>query len=347
MMTYNLSQIHNIASSGFKYEMSIETFNRINSLCEQIGVVGIASPVFQAVQSIQAKLPLVQSSLNNSHNNNYNTNNHNNSHNNYNNNKKRRGNRNMEITDAKCLTLTKIETKRGMDGDIDQIRLSFNKLTDKTFTEMRENIIEKITKICSESTHEEDITKIGNIVYDMCSSNKFYSKIFVELFIELAAKFDWLMLLFNDKHSKIMTLYDDILYVDSEKNYDGFCEMNKKNELRKSATTFMLNLANQRFLLDENIAKLLRNLLVLVHRFIDEPDRKNEVDELTENVAILFIGTNKTCVACITCADYLIDEKTIVETVEFLSKTKSKNHLSLSSRAIFKYMDLFELYNKK
>ena len=42
---------------------------------------------------------------------------------------------------------TKIEQKTGIDGEINEIRLYLNKLTDKTFLDIREKIIDKINKI--------------------------------------------------------------------------------------------------------------------------------------------------------------------------------------------------------
>ena len=42
---------------------------------------------------------------------------------------------------------TKLEQKTGIEGDINELRLYLNKLTDKTFLDMREKIIDKINFI--------------------------------------------------------------------------------------------------------------------------------------------------------------------------------------------------------
>ena len=73
---------------------------------------------------------------------------------------------------------------------------------------------------------------------------------------------------------------------------------------------------------------------------------KNEVDEMTENVAILF---NKDIIqGAENDSDYEEDEleisgKTIVETVTLLAKSKVKDYKSLTNKAVFKYMDLVEM----
>ena len=76
-----------------------------------------------------------------------------------------------------------------------------------------------------------------------------------------------------------------------------------------------------------------------IYIYINQDNKKNEVDELTENIAILykkelFSGE----------IDYeLIDGMTISEIIENLAHSKSKNYLSLSNKSIFKFMDLIEM----
>ena len=41
--------------------------------------------------------------------------------------------------------------------------------------------------------------------------------------------------------------------------------------------------------------------------------------------------------------NYMINDDTILETITYLAKCKSKDFVSLSNKAIFKYMDLVEM----
>jgi ankyrin repeat protein len=121
--------------------------------------------------------------------------------------------------------------------------------------------------------------------------------------------------------------------------------MNKKNERRKAVTSFLLNLATNGFISKEGMVKILRDLLDIVYKMINIADKKNEVDELTENIAILF---NKDIIdeveESIDDPDEInIDGQTIVETINSLAKAKAKDFTSLSNKAIFKYMDLIEM----
>jgi hypothetical protein len=138
-----------------------------------------------------------------------------------------------------------------------------------------------------------------------------------------------------------MSQYQNIQYCDPEKDYDLFCDMNKANEKRKAITTFFVNLALNGIVPKDSIVMLLRNLLGMVSEFVNIPEKKNEVDELTENVAILY---NKDILDGVpNTGEYQINGKTIVETITSFAKCKAKDFVSLSNKAIFKFMDLVEM----
>jgi hypothetical protein len=341
-LKYNIKEIKDISFSGFNYEIPEESVSIINYLCSQVGSQGLLSNVFQKseIEKNTDNLNTANSIFKS-------------------NNKKRRMNKGMEINaedweSIRTFQATKIEQKIGIDNDIDQIRLLLNKLTDRTYLDMREKIIEKIDKIGlqeenierQENIIDEDYKKVGNMIYEISSTNKFYSKIFAGLFIELIEKYSWLKELFNDKQDNIMEQYKNIQYVDPDENYDKFCDMNKVNEKRKAVTCFFVNLALNGYIENKNIVKILKDLLTIVMNLIVEQDKKNEVDELTENIAILF---NKDILDSVIKGEdyneeeYLINNKTIIETITTLAKCKAKDYVSLSNKAIFKYMDLIEM----
>lgn len=332
-LKYNLKQITDISYSGFQFVIPEDTYEIINYLSTQVGTNGITSNIFTKSAPIENTNDSMSSfSLNK-------------------NNKKKRGNKSMEITSDEWDSIrtfqpTKIEQKTGIDGDINEIRLLLNKLTDKTFLDMREKIIDKINSICSiYSFDNETLAKLGSMLYEMCSTNKFYSKIFADLFTELVTNYNWLNAIFKENYYNIMSQYNDIVYIDSEKDYNGFCEMNKKNERRRAITTFYLNLSLNGIIPKEGIVNILRDILLSIMSLINTMDKKNEVDELTEIVGILF---NKEMIDEVEddasdTDEYNILEQTILETINCLAQKKAKDCPSLSNKAIFKYMDLLEM----
>ena len=74
---------------------------------------------------------------------------------------------------------------------------------------------------------------------------------------------------------------------------------------------------------------LLAQLLSQVKEFIVLENKKNEVDELTENIALLFKAELVE-----------VEDMTFIQS---LAKSKTKTYPSLSNKSIFKYMDLCEM----
>jgi hypothetical protein len=105
-------------------------------------------------------------------------------------------------------------------------------------------------------------------------------------------------------------------------------------------------LALNGFIPKEGLVKMLKDILITITIYINlTTDKKNEVDELTEIVAILF---NKEMIEEVEDdvsepEDYYVGEQSILETINSLAQKKAKDYQSLSNKAIFKYMDLVEM----
>jgi hypothetical protein len=91
----------------------------------------------------------------------------------------------------------------------------------------------------------------------------------------------------------------------------------------------------------ETIIQITRNLMALIYEFISTENKKNEVDELSENVAILF---NKELYQDdgAECYDE-IDGFTITEVIEKIAKSKVKDYKSLTNKTLFKFMDMIDM----
>ena len=315
-MKYNLNEISDISEGGFTFIIPDKTIEMINYLTYQIGSTSIiSSNVFEKKESTKdlivssKKCKIGKSS-------------------------------NDEWETIRTFQPTKIEQKTGFDADIDKIRLYFNKLTDKTFLDMREKIVLQIELMCVEYTTEEYKNVIADVIYELASSNKFYSRIFTDLYSELALTYDWIKLVFHTHYTNIMSQYNNIEYFDSDKDYNKFCDMNKANDKRKSTTLFLVNLANNGFITKIGVFNILKHLLQTVLIMITQLDKKNEVDELTENIAILF---SKEIIDGFVNEEHCIDGNTVISVITKLAKCKVKDYPSLSNKAIFKCMDLVEI----
>ena len=330
-LRYTLEQIEDIIFKGFDYQVSEEVMEKISNLAMQVGSPDyVRTPVFKKRDNPMKVEPTSASGTIKDQS------------------KKRRGNKAMEISNdeewdsIKTFQTTKIEAKTGIEADFDSIRAFINKLTDKNYIDMRNKIVEIIEKMFAEnSTSQSHLSSIGGNIFDIASSNRFYSKIYADLYADLSSKFDFIKTKYQENFSKFTELFNIIEYVDPNVNYDRFCEINKINEKRKSLAAFYMNLMFAGIISKQEIMEITRNLLANIYTFISLENKKNEVEELTETIAILYKkdlyndddgdGYEK------------IEGYTINEIIEKIANSKVKDYKSLTSKSLFKFMDLIDM----
>jgi hypothetical protein len=325
VIRYNLKDFNKITLEGFDYIVPEDTVNLIYSLSKEVGSASyIKTPIFQ-------KREIIEETDSNGFLK-----------------KKRKGNKGMEISNEEWESLrtfhvTKIEHKTGIDGKIDQIRLMLNKLSDKTFLDICEKLKVTINEIIENNLDKDDLNKIGKSIFELASTNKFYSKIYADLFSELIKSYEFLQPIFLANFNSYMDIFKNIECGDADKNYDRFCEINKINDKRKALSMFFVNLTLNGLISKISLIKINQELLSKVVNYINELNMKNEVDELTENIAILYNKEIYDSVDYVNNKDLLINDKNIIDIITLLANSKSKDYKSLSNKAIFKYMDLIDM----
>lgn len=323
---YSLDAINNIIFNGFDYNLPEETLQIISQIALQVGSPDyVKTPVFQKRENqIKPEFPNQKEVP-----------------------RRKKGNKSMEILDdadwdsLRTFQATKIEEKIGIDAKIDILRAFFNKLNDSNYLDIRNKIVDVIDKLVSENIASEDLLRVGIFIFENASANRFHSKLYADLYSDLISRYEIMKVIFEKNLSNFTTLFDTIEYVDSNENYDKFCEINKVNEKRKSLATFYINLMNNMMIKKEQIMSITRNLMDQIYNFINIDNKKNEVDELTENVFILY---KKELYEDNARSNYeLIDGFTILEIIQKIASSKLKEHKSLTNKTLFKFMDMIEM----
>ena len=338
-MKYPLNAFREITFHGFDFTIPESTVNLINELASQVGSqTFVRNIVFQKKEHAegvvfgQSTFKLGSGSGGGG--------------------KKRRGNRSMEVNNDDWDTLrsfqaTKILEKSGFDAHIDSLRSLLNKITDKTFLDIRENIILKMDEIVNDPEFNEEIgNKISAAFYNIAANNKFFSKVYADLYAEITTKYAFMKELFSSKFNSFIEEFKSIVIVDPKVNYDLWCDANKLNESRRANTQFFMNLAVNGFIPKSSVVTILKELLDIIMGLINQTDKKNEVDEITENIAILYKKDVIDAVLSdpdIDEEDYEISGDSIADTVTILARSKAKDFKSLSNKSIFKFMDLVEM----
>jgi hypothetical protein len=240
----------------------------------------------------------------------------------------------------RTFSTTKMEQHEGIDVFIDNIRSNLNKMSIKTYDEINTNVVSNIDQLISQNISDEEAHKISSIIFDIVSSNRFYSKLYSNLYSNLISKYDFIKSVFKEKEASLGDILNNVYYVSPDENYDLFCKMNNENEKRKAFISFFVNLVLYDVIAIGKIEELLLQLLDNLNVLIKEENKKFVVDEYIEIIFILynkelFNNENK---------NFTVDNHTkIVETIKHLAGVKVKTYPSLSSKSIFKLMDIIEM----
>ena len=254
-------------------------------------------------------------------------------------NQRRRKKHNMEISDAdweaiRSFQATELEQKEGIDKLIDNIKGEINKLTDMTYDTQIEKICEILNNLVSnESFVDNDRNKVGEVIFDIASSNKFYSKLYAKLFAHVNEKFDFMDGVFNLTRKNYMSKLTNIETVDAKKDYEKFCQINKDNENRKALSSFFVNLMKEGVIQRSLIFEIINSLLDKLNECLNN-DTSDVVDQLSENISILVSDSWEH----FTEDDDFDDEcDELKDRVEYISLLKAKDHSGLSNKTIFQF----------
>ena len=317
--TYTLEKINDIIFHGFNYELSEETVKLISELATQVGAPDyVKTPIFQ-----KREHPIKSDDKEK---------------------RQKKSNKQLELSDSQWESIrnfqpTIIEEKIGIDVQIDLIRAQLNKLTDKNYIDIRNKICEIIDNILNENINTNDLNRLSTIIFDIASTNRFYSKMYADLYSDLILKYEIMGKIFETNLDKFIDLFNNIEYIDPKVNYDKFCEINKINEKRKSLATFYMNLMDNKIISKEKIIHITKILLEQIYNLLNEENKKNEVDEITENIAILY----KKDIYSEETNNITIDGYTINSLINKLAKSKVKDYKSFTNKSLFKFMDMIDI----
>jgi hypothetical protein len=265
---------------------------------------------------------------------------------------------------------TKIDKKEGIEKKINEIRICLNKMSNKNYESQRDLILANILDLLQHfspelSTNEietnvekeessEDLKKIANAIFDIASSNKFYSEMYAQLYSELIVLypiFQTVLVSFLDQYNETV---QTIKSVNPDIDYDLFCQYNKQNDKRKATTVFIVHLMKKEVVAKPIVIHLVDTLLEKVMVNIDEIGKMEEIEEMTElvnlfmvegykQIQLYFHETSLLNSGSDSNSDFILKWECILERIRLISQYKVKEKKSMSSRILFKYMDIVKI----
>jgi hypothetical protein len=250
---------------------------------------------------------------------------------------------------------TVIEKKEGIEKTIADIRSCLNKISAKNYEKNKEMIIQYI------NDNPEHIMVCAQSIFDIASTNKFFSEIYAELYRELIGLFEPFQTILTDFITSYVKNIQDIKYANPEENYDKFCLYNKKNDIRKATSTFITNLVKKGVLNVNILISLIGQIESILFESIEVVDKKNEVEEIVENLYILItesfiifkpLHNSNNPFEFIQGSDSsnesprTLYENQVLKPIREFIRYKANDKPSISTRAIFKCMDIIDMEKK-
>ena len=238
---------------------------------------------------------------------------------------------------------TKLATKvDAIELEVDSVRTLLNKITESNYSKMKDKVVEVLTRAldCGEKG-EACLLRLGESIFEIGCMNKFWAKLYARLYKDLISTSDVMGRICRKNLESFLSLFDDIRYVPAEQDYDAFCKTNKDNEKRRSLSSFFVHLMNVEVVTVERIVGLLTSLRAKFEACIDDAAKKNEVDEISQNLVILIMHGAKRLAR---------DSGIWPDVMKFVERVvvmRPRKHPGLTSQTRFRFMDLLEGLEKQ
>lgn len=230
----------------------------------------------------------------------------------------------------------KTEAAEGSDKIVNDIRMTLNKITQKTYETLKTNVIQAVRECLELYPDETTMQKLSKQFFDIVVRDRFLTDIYVDLYLALIENFPAFEGQFDARVDVYRETMDQMKYADPEKDYDAYCNYVKVNDQRKAMTLFIIQLFKKDKIPATYMLELVLFMLNKTRENRDMPNKTNEVDEITENFYLVYLHCN---VFLDTCDEWVAQ---VVPIIREFAEIQLGSFPSISSRALLKYQDIVE-----
>lgn len=243
-----------------------------------------------------------------------------------------------EWSTIRSFKTTKIsEINTDYDKLFSSVKDILNKITSDNYEVMKDKLL---VEMRSYNINEENMSKICKDIFSIATNNKFYSKVYAQLYKELIDTYDNFENIYNTSFDEFIKIFNNIEFVNSEEDYDEYCRVNKQNEIRKALTIFFVNLMKLDVISENKIIHLIINLQNLINNYKENQEKRN-VNVYIADILYLFIVEGK---------ENIQHNKELYDIIEYNIKDiiniNIKENKGITKKMIFKYMDILDKMNE-
>ncbi len=149
--------------------------------------------------------------------------------------------------------------------------------------------------------------------------------------------------MFNDNliqlKNEYMKSFDDIIYVDSDEDYEGFCKNKKINSKRYSLSKWLINTCKFDHITKSSLIEVINILLAKLNDKVSLKENQYIVNEISENLFILITELYDS-------GDDMEMWDDIINTITIISTSDLTEYPGLGAKNMFKFEDIIECLEK-
>jgi hypothetical protein len=349
-MHYSLDDYSRLLFAGINYKLPIEVDSVIKKLTIDLGI-NVQSSTVSTQGTYKAHTPM----------------------------NRKRNIRQQDTSDvwekAKPFKATTIEKKEGIEKIVNEIRSCLNKASYKNFEKQKATLLSyfepgsEAFADCTDDMKEEAIRKMATSIIDIACTNRIQSELYALLYKELADKFPEFIAVLNEHIESYKADLLQLRQLSSSASFDEVSNHNKANDRRKDMGVFIVNVSKLNIIRIETVFVIINTIMDLVQSDLDVAGNTSRIDDLADTVFVIattmLVRIDKTdennkwsklftsesdykWVESLVSTDLTTNETWLLLLSKFkeLSKMKVKEHASLSSRCVFKFLEMVEFIQK-
>jgi hypothetical protein len=222
---------------------------------------------------------------------------------------------------------------------LSDMKNGLNKLSAAKYDIHAANILETVNKLLlPENNIDGDMeTQIFKLLTVTACTNSYWSGLYATLCKSLLDTHEQFIIVKDNMIHEYNTEEMIINVVDPNENYEQFCEINKQNDKRRSRLLFIINLYKNGCCDETVLIEIIKNIESLLSNKLDDKEYTGQNDEFTELINVFI-------------TNMVVELKTNntfafgMEWIRQYSKCKPKDNRGFTSRSMFKFMDMVDLF---
>ena len=183
-----------------------------------------------------------------------------------------------------------------------------------------------------EENKEVFLVKVLEIIFELSSCNDFNQEVYAKIITKMIDDYKIENVVLTYLNS-VLEKYSTYEYVDPEKNYDLFCDLNKKNEERRFMNMFLEHLYQQNVISYSLMLEQLKTVFNLFEENVKTEGNYYICETQTEIIKVLTIAIWKKQVKC---AEF----DNIQSVIDIYSNKMPRSMPSYSNKCLFNIMDI-------